>query len=304
MDAGNWRQRAGTGSEHHRTSKQQSDRAHRGPTDWQLGQVAYLRDVSQFGPKDYRELIKSGHLPKSATNHPVIVLDKSSDGKKYLVTTVSAYSSSAVNDYLPPWQQSHHVDMARSGFRAFRGSVKPDNEHKFLQLMAGQSWPKPETSWVYIHRVYLVPTSVLGFFTKARGVQLRMEKGSFDELVQDLKVRNPEFCRNQQQILQVRSVTPNTTERPSSPRHLSQPWRHAQNAQDRTRSKSPEAKFNQMSTEVEPRAITQPCVPATKNYSSALKMAVPNLPPVSKTCAAQIRNSVSEPRKWCALVRA
>ncbi|KAI1260630.1 hypothetical protein F5Y18DRAFT_441633 [Xylariaceae sp. FL1019] len=295
MNAANWRQRAGAPERNLRTSRQRSDR------DWQLGQIAYLKNVSLFSAVDDSELIKSGHLPKSATNHPVIILDKSPDGKQYIVTTVSAYSSSAANNYLPPWQRPHLKDMVRSGFRAFPGCAKPDNNQNFLQLTTGQSWPKPETSWVYIHRVYIVPTSVLAFFNKAGGVQLCMAKDSFDELVHDLKIKNPEFRHFQQQIQPKRSITPQArAESAHKTRDSSQPWRQADNAQDRTRSASPKAKLEQKPAEVK----TSDKVLTSKSYSSTLQGAAPNPTPVHTTCAAEINIPPPNPRKWSAVLRA
>ncbi|KAJ8119897.1 hypothetical protein ONZ43_g3255 [Nemania bipapillata] len=141
---------------------------------WNLGDIAFLKPEIMFSEAENRELLQTGRVHSNATCHPVIILDRSDDGQHYIVTTVSAYSSSEANNFLPPWAQRAHSQKDVNSFRAFEGSAKPNNNFQHLRLADNQKWPKVETSWVYIRRLYLVPLSTLVNYNKSPS-QLRRD---------------------------------------------------------------------------------------------------------------------------------
>lgn len=158
-------------------------------SDWAEGDIAFLRHV-EYHSKEQRGHVRAGHLgclSPGAACHPVIILKKgprtASGEQFYIVTTVSAYSSGAHNDYLAPWDQRHHRYKTKTDFRSFEGSeVYAAGGRPALHLRAGQSFPKPETSWVYAREAGVVPESVLAPFTKAR-CDLQMTAASHGDLV-------------------------------------------------------------------------------------------------------------------------
>lgn len=114
--------------------------------EWSAGDIAFLRSHREFNRHDFTTFIRSKQLERGATSHPVIILTRrSTTATHVLVTPVSAYSSGPDNGYRPPWTQRRHRSKARHDFRAFCGSVRPQNERAHLFLEAG-SMPKPETS--------------------------------------------------------------------------------------------------------------------------------------------------------------
>ena len=148
---------------------------------WELGEIAFLKKADHFTKGERETLLDSQNVRDKATGHPVIILDRSPDRKLYVITTVSAYKSDRRNDYLPPWKQNCHFQKDEDGFRAFAGSEKPDNNRPHLRLAGGERWPKPKTSWVYIHFCSVVPASVLINYDKP-ACQLRMDPESFEDL--------------------------------------------------------------------------------------------------------------------------
>lgn len=99
---------------------------------WQDGDIAFLKTCNAFSPRDYSELIASGYLHEKATCHPVIILKAHSGGA--IITPISAFSSGADNNFLPPWQQVYHRHKSLDDFRAFIGTARPNNKYAFLQL--------------------------------------------------------------------------------------------------------------------------------------------------------------------------
>jgi hypothetical protein len=99
---------------------------------WQDGDIAFLKTCNAFSPRDYNELIASGYLHEKATCHPVIILKAHSGGA--IITPISAFSSGADNNFLPPWQQFYHRHKSLDDFRAFIGTARPNNRHDSLQL--------------------------------------------------------------------------------------------------------------------------------------------------------------------------
>ncbi|KAI0888048.1 uncharacterized protein GGS22DRAFT_185429 [Annulohypoxylon maeteangense] len=160
--------------------------------DWKDGDIAFLKDANEFTRDEYNDLIRSGYLHFKATKHPVIILEHSNDHKHFLITTVSAYSSGRENNYLPPWKQFHHKCKPREAFRAFSGSAKPSYHQNYLQIADGGSFPKPETSWVYMPATFVVPSSALKEFDKTPE-RLRMTKESLDDLLYDM-AKNARFA--------------------------------------------------------------------------------------------------------------
>ncbi|KAI5865947.1 hypothetical protein GGS23DRAFT_594103 [Durotheca rogersii] len=154
--------------------------------NWKDGEIAFLKGVDQFNHTEYRSLIASGYMREATTQHPVIVLEHSSDYQHYLITTVSAYGSSRENSYLAPWRQACHRRKCRESFRAFFGSEKPSEEHDYLWLEPGQQFPKPKTSWVYIRLCFVVPASTLTRFDKTP-TQLRVTQESLKALLRDMR---------------------------------------------------------------------------------------------------------------------
>ncbi|KAK5626137.1 hypothetical protein RRF57_001852 [Xylaria bambusicola] len=156
---------------------------------WQVGDIAFLKPYEQFTESEHKE---SSRVHSKATNHPVIILDRSSDLQRYTVTTVSAYSSSVNNNYLPPWAQICHRTKDIDSFRAFYGSEKPNGNSRHLHLAGGKMWPKSRTSWVYIHHWSVVPGSALIKYDKPR-CQLRMAPESLQDLLVDIKMKSPGY---------------------------------------------------------------------------------------------------------------
>jgi hypothetical protein len=103
-----------------------------------------------------------------------------------LITTVSAYSSSAANRFLPPWRQFYHRDKNPEDFRSFLGSDVVSEQYPPLRLRPGDRFPKPQTSWVWVQSAWVVPQHLLGRFTKvpghAHGTKLRMLPESLENL--------------------------------------------------------------------------------------------------------------------------
>lgn len=160
-------------------------------SDWQEGDIAFLKQSRTFSDEDYSALIQSGHLQDKATGHPVIVLRRPSPRSTHmLVTTVSAFSSDEANNWLAPWEQEVHHWKHRLDFRSFEGTERSSREHAALQLEGARSMPKPRGSWVYIQNVYLVPVTVVGLFNKVQGPKLRVTRASLKDLRSHLSTRN------------------------------------------------------------------------------------------------------------------
>ncbi|KAJ2972019.1 hypothetical protein NUW58_g9271 [Xylaria curta] len=166
---------------------------------WQHGDIAFLKRADQFSQVERAEFLDSRRIQVGATGHPVIILDRSNDLRYYLITAVSAYSSSEFNNYLPPWKQSAHRRKNVNGFRAFEGSAKPNNKHQHLRLADDKQWPKVEASWVYIYRPYVVPASTLISYTKSKS-QLHMEPESLQDLLGHMKAKSWRFRKQKKEI--------------------------------------------------------------------------------------------------------
>ncbi|KAI1272873.1 hypothetical protein F5Y07DRAFT_412156 [Xylaria sp. FL0933] len=160
--------------------------------EWQPGDIAFLKPAERFSKTERKELIDSGRVREKATGHPVIILGRSNDPRGYVVTTVSAYNSGDHNNYLPPWKQERHKTKDINGFRAFEGSVKPNNNFRHLSLEGGKSWPKPKTSWVFIHFRSTVPASTLIKYDKPKS-QLRMTPESLQDLLDQVQAKPKNF---------------------------------------------------------------------------------------------------------------
>lgn len=193
----------------HFTSASKPGRRH----TWQDGDIAFLKTCNAFSPRDYNDLIASGYLHGKATCHPVIILKAHSGGA--IITPITAFSSGADNNFLPPWQQVYHRHKSLDDFRAFTGTKRPNNKHASLQLADPKMKsklpfaclvapislsledkiltlvvlflvPKPRASWVYLRHFWTVPNSVLGWFNKAPGL-LKISKDSLAQVRQDIK---------------------------------------------------------------------------------------------------------------------
>ncbi|KAI0518096.1 hypothetical protein F5B22DRAFT_645347 [Xylaria bambusicola] len=173
----------------HHIWRDQSQRRQNDTRVWQIGDIAFLKPYEQFNETEH---LDSGRVHSKATNHPVIILDRSSDMRRFTVTTVSAYSSGEDNDYLPPWEQACHRMKDINSFRAFYGSQKPNGNSRHLHLADGKMWPKPKTSWVYIHHWSVVPASVLIQYDKPR-CQLRMAPESLQDLLADMNTKSHDY---------------------------------------------------------------------------------------------------------------
>ncbi|KAJ3577957.1 hypothetical protein NPX13_g2608 [Xylaria arbuscula] len=156
---------------------------------WQPGDIAFLKKSDQFN-KTERDAVPK--LPDKATGHPVIVLDRSPDGERHTIITVSAYNSGEENNYLPPWKQVVHERKDKRCFRAFKGSERPDNYRPYLELIDGQQWPKPKMSWVYVRHWSTVPKSTLIWYDKPAS-QLRMDRESRLDLVAHIQKACSDF---------------------------------------------------------------------------------------------------------------
>ncbi|KAI1416503.1 hypothetical protein F5Y13DRAFT_186122 [Hypoxylon sp. FL1857] len=154
--------------------------------DWQDGDIAFLKGLEEFNKAEYDALIGSRYLHPKATQHPVIILEHTKDYRHFLVTTVSAYSSSWENRFRPPWEQDAHRNKRPEDFRAFYGSEKPCKAQRHLQLANGGCFPKPQTSWVYTRGLHVVPSSALKAFDKANP-RLQMEQTSLKDLLDHIK---------------------------------------------------------------------------------------------------------------------
>ncbi|KAI1319754.1 hypothetical protein F5Y16DRAFT_405852 [Xylariaceae sp. FL0255] len=168
---------------------------------WQVGQIAFLKDFHSFSDDGFK-LIRNKSIPRGACKHPVIILARSQNGAEYIVTTVSAYSSGPTNNHIAPWRWDRFQHLQRDGFRAFKGSQRPDADNDYLKLRQGQSWPKPLTSWVYIHHTYKVTSSMLGVFTRVPGLQ--MTQHSINALIMDISGNSDKFLKQQRSLV----VTP------------------------------------------------------------------------------------------------
>ncbi|KAI0872603.1 hypothetical protein GGS24DRAFT_502664 [Hypoxylon argillaceum] len=172
---------------------------------WSLGDIAFLKAASGFTQTERIELLDTNRVHSSATCHPVIILDRSDDSEYYIVTTVSAYSSSEADNYLPPWKQAAHRRKDINSFRAFEGSATPNNGHQHLRLADNKRWPKVETSWVYIQRPYLVPVSTLIHYNKCQ-CRLRMDPESLQDLLGHMKAKSWAFRKLETEIRNTREV--------------------------------------------------------------------------------------------------
>ncbi|KAI1662217.1 hypothetical protein F4813DRAFT_396908 [Daldinia decipiens] len=185
--------------------------------NWQDGDIAFLRPHYEFPKAVYNALINTNYLHRKATNHPVIILEHSMDSRFYLVTTISAYNSGPENDYLPPWRQPHHRNKYRYDFRAFKGSVRPDNRRDFLRLEGKDPLPKPKTSWVYTRSAFVVPSSILREFDKFQGVP-RMTQKSLNDLLDHFREdENFEYRWTNPKVLKVLRSKPNNLSINSKP---------------------------------------------------------------------------------------
>ncbi|KAI0169221.1 hypothetical protein GGR52DRAFT_574442 [Hypoxylon sp. FL1284] len=144
-------------------------------SSWEEGDIAFFKSVDDLNHQDRRTLINNGYVPRNATGHPVIILERSADSEYFLVTTVSAYSSGPSNDFLAPWNQACHKGKSRGAFYAFDGSEKPCHWQQYLRLKDNGSWPKPETSWVYKRNTFVVPASTLREFRRRTRLQMTTE---------------------------------------------------------------------------------------------------------------------------------
>jgi hypothetical protein len=157
---------------------------------WRDGEIAFLKNHSEFSEVDYKDLISSKYMDVGVTAHPVIILKRHSTNSTHaLITSVSAYGSGPNNNFRPPWEQRKHNNKSREDFRAFVGSVKC-NKHRHLQLEGtNQLMPKPKTSWVYVQRLYVVPITVLKEFDK-HASRLCMTEESLADLRIHTSARN------------------------------------------------------------------------------------------------------------------
>ncbi|KAI1200216.1 hypothetical protein F5X97DRAFT_341040 [Nemania serpens] len=174
--------------------------AKRAPTfHWQVGDIAFLKSADEFSQAERAELLETGRVCARATSHPVIILDCSNDSRYYIITTVSAYASDEHNQYRPPWRQSAHVRKDINGFRAFKGSAKPNNTYGHLHLADNKLWPKVKTSWVYIHHPCLVPASTLIRYNKSQS-RLRMTPESLQDLTSHMDAKSWAFRKQKMEI--------------------------------------------------------------------------------------------------------
>ncbi|KAI1814870.1 hypothetical protein GGS20DRAFT_597600 [Poronia punctata] len=169
-------------------------------TDWCDGEIAFLKQAGRFNTAEREDLL-DGKAPYQmdarATGHPVIVLARSTG--RYLIATVSAFSSSEADGYRAPWKKSAHKYKGRDSFRAFEGSERPNDRHDFLRLRDGGAWPKPKTSWVQVNNVYLVPSSVLIRFTKSPD-PLFMDLASLKDLTSYMAVRSGRYRQLREEL--------------------------------------------------------------------------------------------------------
>lgn len=152
---------------------------------WQNGEIAFLKSSNYFLPKDYQDLIASGHLHPKATSHPVIILQAGSGGA--IVTTVTAFSSGPQNNFLPPWRMFAHREKQSDDFHAFIGTKLPPNSpNAHLKLSdSAAKMNKPRASWVYIKHFFTVPYTVLIQWDKVPQ-QLRVSDESLAQLRADI----------------------------------------------------------------------------------------------------------------------
>ncbi|KAI1189716.1 hypothetical protein F5B17DRAFT_449353 [Nemania serpens] len=208
----NWRSNAGQ-------PPRQRAPANRGPIPhWQVGDIAFFKPAEEFSQAESAELLETGRVCAKATRHPVIILASSQDSQHYIITTVSAYASDEYNNYLPPWKQGAHRRKDINGFRAFEGSVKPNNNYGHLYLADNQLWPKVKTSWVYIHNPCLVPASTLIRYNKP-GSQLRMTPESLQDLTSHMDAKSWSFRKQKMDLKAMTEL------RESAKRQTEQPWR-------------------------------------------------------------------------------
>ncbi|ORY56899.1 uncharacterized protein BCR38DRAFT_490346 [Pseudomassariella vexata] len=165
----------------------------RGPAvrnDWQDGDIAFLRPISEFTQSEYDEHIKIGNLHLGAAGHPVVILRRPRNSKYAVVTTVSAYASDASNGYLAPWKQNKHQNRcSKYDFRSFVGSERSDPERPYLKLEGDKLMPKEKTSWVCLQSIHLVRLTTLKTFTRPKS-HLRMAEKSLRDLRADIIMRN------------------------------------------------------------------------------------------------------------------
>ncbi|GAP87093.1 hypothetical protein SAMD00023353_2500400 [Rosellinia necatrix] len=188
---------------HHPRSRQYGFSKHR--HIWEIGDIAFLKRASEFKEHERVEFLQTDRIHTNATGHPVIILDRSKDCQYYIVETVSAYSSDEYNNYQPPWQQKAHSRKDVNGFRAFEGSVRPNENHDYLRLADNAVWPKTNTSWVYMYHPYLVPASVLINYNKTAD-QLRMAPDSLQDLLQHLDAKCRAFRKQKIEISEMCAI--------------------------------------------------------------------------------------------------
>lgn len=167
-------------------NNQSSSQASAANRTWQDGEIAFLKSSEYFLPKDYQDLIASGHLHPKATGHPVIIL-KAGPGRA-IVTTVTAFNSGPENNFLPPWRKRAHQEKHLDDYHAFIGTKLPPNSpNAHLKLSdSGAKMNKPRASWVYIKHLFTVPYTVLLRWDKVPQ-QLRVSAESLAQLRADIE---------------------------------------------------------------------------------------------------------------------
>jgi hypothetical protein len=149
---------------------------------WKDGDIGFLSPEAEFNDIDWQCLTATGYLPKRATGHPVVILNRPSDDSTHvIIATVSAFGASKGNGNLPPWKNRYHSKENRRYFRAFDGSEKPNQKQDRLHLQDEKRMPKSQSSWVYIQYVYVVPITTLKNFNKSH-TRLRMTEESLSDL--------------------------------------------------------------------------------------------------------------------------
>ncbi|KAI3401606.1 hypothetical protein diail_10207 [Diaporthe ilicicola] len=153
---------------------------------WQDGDIAFLKGYEYFRNKDHENLIASGYVHRSATNHPVIILQAGPGGA--IITTISAYNSGPETNFFPPWRMSFHREKLLDDFHAFVGTeLPPNSSHNHLKLSDSQAkLNKPKASWVHVKNFWTVPYSVLLRWNKVPG-RLQVSKESLAQLNTDIE---------------------------------------------------------------------------------------------------------------------
>lgn len=186
---------------------------------WQNGEIAFLKSSDYFLPKDYQDLIASGHLHPKATSHPVIILQAGSGSA--IVTTVTAFNSGPHNNFLPPWRMFAHHEKQSDDFHAFIGTELPPNSpNAHLKLSdSGAKMNKPRASWVYTKHFFTVPYRVLMQWNKVPQ-QLRISDESLTQLRADIDRK----YHSQLQVARFRLTTGPKAEEPTLSHGISQAY--------------------------------------------------------------------------------